>query len=71
MTTGNQNGIYTLEIATRVLSQVASGLRPTWSPNDSDILFINQSEKLCKVRLATGSITNLGISGNMPDWRRF
>ena len=71
--TGNQNtdGVYTLEIATEILTRVADGRRPTWSPDDAEILFGNPSGKLSKVNLATGNVTNLGIKGGAPDWRRF
>jgi len=69
--TGNQVGVYTLEISTEILTRVADGRRPTWSPNDTEILFENQSGKLAKVNLATGNVTNLRIGGGSPDWRRF
>ncbi len=44
---------------------------PSWSPDDSEIVFSRDWNELQKVNVATGVITRLGIDGKFPDWRRF
>ncbi len=44
---------------------------PTWSPDDSEILFSRDWGELQKINLGTGEVTRLGVNGKFPDWRRF
>jgi dipeptidyl aminopeptidase/acylaminoacyl peptidase len=62
--------VYTLDLLGGVPSLVVGAVgAPTWSPDDSTILFTNGN--MYKVNLATGVVTDTRVSGSYPDWRKF
>lgn len=67
--------IYLLDLAggSPVLVAGAFGVQPTWSSDDSSILYTDWADKrLRRVHLATGVVTSIGSKrGKTPDWRRF
>ena len=63
--------VYTLELPGGSPTFVADGRGPTWSPNDTQIVFMGR-QKFSKVNVATGQVTSLSTGGGWwPDWRRF
>jgi Tol biopolymer transport system component len=67
----HQGGICTMDLSTGVVTSIASGSCPTWSPDDSKIAFTNPNGRIAFVTLATGQVQALRQSGSMADWRRF
>ncbi len=61
--------IYVLEVPGGTPRLVARGNFPTWSPDDSEILFSGGHGRLSKVDPKTGAVTEVGGDGNWPDWR--
>ena len=62
--------IYTLEVPGGSPTFVVDGRGPTWSPDDTQIVFMGR-QKLSKVNLATGVVTQFRDGSLWPDWRRF
>lgn len=51
--------------------QIAEGSGPTWSPDDSELAFIEgQTGKLVAYDRATGAVRTIVSNGGAPDWRR-
>jgi len=45
------------------------GRSPSWSPDNSELVFSTQKERVYKWDLATGAVTQL-TAGSYPDWQR-
>lgn len=69
----NDPRVYTLDLTTNALVERVPGMDPTWSPDDTRLLFREQgrSQYLTILNLATGVTTRTGAKGFDPDWRRF
>jgi Tol biopolymer transport system component len=44
---------------------------PSWSPDDREIIYVKDRGKLHTIEVDTQTITDLGVAGTRPDWRRF
>jgi hypothetical protein len=60
--------VYTLDPATGQSTEVTTGIWPSWSPDDSEIVF-ERSRTLVRRVLATGVETEIG-PGRRPSWKR-
>lgn len=51
--------------------QITDGSSPTWSPDDSELAFIEgQTGKIVAYDRATGAVRTIVTNGGTPDWRR-
>ncbi len=64
--------IYTVDIDTETVSQVVEGYRPSWSPDNSKIVYLQagRKPKIGTYEFGTGEITTLSDYGTRPDWQR-
>ncbi|MDP3768017.1 MAG: hypothetical protein Q8S13_08375 [Dehalococcoidia bacterium] len=71
--TGGDEIIYTLSLnPVGAPTRVTSGTGPSWSPDDSKLVFRSgTAPKIAVIDLATARITRLTTAGAWPDWRRF
>lgn len=66
--------LYILDIATGALEQVRGGDQPSWSPDNSMMVFVTLGKgqpRIKTIDLGTGDVTTLANRGKLPDWRRF
>jgi Tol biopolymer transport system component len=65
--------IFTMDIDTETIEPVTNGIAPSWSPDNSGIVFqeAGRKPKISIYEFSTGEITGLTSSGTLPDWRRF
>jgi Tol biopolymer transport system component len=78
-----QMTIYTMELPDGTPTLLVGGPRrdrarmPTWSPDDQEIVFdqarasAGSVQELRKIDLTTREVTDLGVDGLCPDWRRY
>jgi Tol biopolymer transport system component len=64
---------YSLDIDSGTPNPVLQGIMPSWSPDNSKILYrqTGKKDRLCTFEFSTGEITPLNNGGTLPDWRRF
>jgi Tol biopolymer transport system component len=78
---GDDTSVYTMQLPDGPPTFVVGGSRrnraamPTWSPDDSEIVFSRDWRKLQKINVATREVTDLmsggRSSGKFADWRLF
>lgn len=66
-----KNYIYTLDLGTPGAQPVRRilGTHPTWSPDDTQILFRDSRDTLSTLTLSTGRTAAIAPMGITPDWR--
>jgi hypothetical protein len=62
--------VYTIDSTTGEVVPIVQGRMPSWSPDNSKLVFTNFSAKLKVFSFTTGEIDNLGGNGYYPDWKR-
>jgi len=64
--------IYTLDIGTETATYVVDGLQPSWSPDNSEIVYVSIGKKpgIHTIQLSNGEVTKLAVGGYVPGWRR-
>lgn len=67
--TGGQ--LYIVDISGRTLEYLMDGWTPSWSPNDTQLVFMTDSHQIAAYDFVTGNTKRLARSGWYPDWRRF
>ncbi|MFQ6107434.1 MAG: TolB family protein [Thermoplasmata archaeon] len=72
---GNSGMIYTVDIGTETAEPVVTGSLPSWSPDNSKIVYQQQlnrrKHKISTYEFSTGDITPLAKGPARSDWRRF
>jgi Tol biopolymer transport system component len=65
--------IYTVDINSGIPVSVVGGSVPSWSPDNSKILYVSSGRKsnISTYEFSTGDVTTLTKGGQRPDWRRF
>ena len=62
--------LYTVDIASGNAKFLLDGKRPSWSPDDSQLVCIDARGSIVSYEFATGKTTKLVGGGYWPDWRR-
>ncbi len=68
--------VYTVDIETESVDAIVQGGNPSWSPDNSKIVFFQPTIEKVKLGIkiyefSTGELTTLLNDGRVPDWRRF